>query len=102
MDPQKMKEAYQRLEALDDRLSYKVRPKKHSMVQPSPDQINSHLTDVAEFTLELKEILRDMMLAFASKPKASQGSQGPPQGPPKGPPGGTPGSTPPGGLPTTG
>ena len=72
MDPQKMKEAYQRLEALDDRLTYKVRPKKHSMVQPSPDQINTHLGDVAEFTLELKEILRDFMLSFAARPKPPQ------------------------------
>ncbi|MDA8017813.1 MAG: hypothetical protein MPN21_10230 [Thermoanaerobaculia bacterium] len=68
MDPQQMKEAYQRLEALDDRLSYKVRPKKHSMVQPSPDQINAHLNDLADFSLELKEILRDFMLSFAKKP----------------------------------
>lgn len=72
MDPQKMKEAYQRLEALDDRLAYKVRPKTRSMVQPSPDQINSHLRDVAEFTLELKEILRDFMLSFAARSKPPQ------------------------------
>ena len=72
MDPLKMKEAYQRLEALDERLTYKVRPKKHSMVQPSPDQINAHLSDVAEFTLELKDILRDFMLSFAAKPKPPQ------------------------------
>ena len=69
MDPKKMKEAYDRLETLDDRLAYRVRPKTHTMVQPTPDQINKHLDDVAEFTLELKDILRDFMLCFASKPK---------------------------------
>ena len=67
MDPEKMKEAYQRLEALDDRLAFKVRPKSGGFTQPTPEQINTHLTDVANFTLELKDVVRDLMLAFASK-----------------------------------
>lgn len=66
MDPEKMKAAYQRLEALDERLSYKIRPKS-GYTQPSSDQINAHLTDVANYTLELKDIVRDLMLAFASR-----------------------------------
>ena len=66
MDPEKMKAAYQRLEALDERLSYKIRPKS-GYTQPSADQINAHLTDVANYTLELKDIVRDLMLAFASR-----------------------------------
>ena len=66
MDPEKMKAAYQRLEALDERLSYKIRPKS-GYTQPSADQINAHLADVANYTLELKDIVRDLMLAFASR-----------------------------------
>lgn len=66
MDPERMKEAYQRLEALDERLSYKIRPKS-GYTQPSADQINAHLADVANYTLELKEVIRDLMLAFASR-----------------------------------
>lgn len=66
MDPERMKQAYQKLEALDERLSYKIRPKS-GYTQPSADQINAHLTDVANYTLELKDILRDLMLAFASR-----------------------------------
>lgn len=66
MDPERMKQAYQRLEALDERLSYKIRPKT-SYTQPSADQINAHLNDVANFTLELKDIVRDLMMAFASR-----------------------------------
>ncbi|MEM8932098.1 MAG: hypothetical protein AAGE94_13040 [Acidobacteriota bacterium] len=61
-----MKEAYQRLESLDDRLSYKIRP-KGGFTQPSQDQINAHLNDVANYTLELKDILREFMLSFATK-----------------------------------
>ena len=66
MDPDRMKEAYQRLEALDDRLSYKIRP-KGGYLQPSQDQINAHLGDVANYVLELKDIMRELMLAFATR-----------------------------------
>lgn len=66
MDADRMKEAYQRLEALDDRLSYKIRP-RGGFTQPSQDQINSHLEDVANYVLELKDILRETILAFATK-----------------------------------
>lgn len=66
MDPERMKEAYRRLEALDDRLSYKIKP-KGGFTQPSADQINAHLNDVANYTLELKDIMRELMLSFATR-----------------------------------
>lgn len=66
MDPDRMKEAYQRLEALDDRLTYKIRPKQ-GYTQPSTDQVNTHLGDVANYVIELKDIVRELMLAFARK-----------------------------------
>ncbi len=69
MDGNRLKEAYQRLEALDERLTYKVRPSSHStMVSPSADQIDARLRDLAKYTVELKEILRDFMLSFAKRP----------------------------------
>lgn len=67
MDPERMKEAYQRLEALDDRLSYKIRPKNVGYTQPTTEQVHAHLNEVASYTLELKEVVRDLMLAFASR-----------------------------------
>ncbi|MEM8993741.1 MAG: hypothetical protein AAGF23_03000 [Acidobacteriota bacterium] len=84
MDPERMKEAYQRLEALDERLSYKIRP-KGGYLQPSADQINHHVNDVANYVLELKDILRELMLSFATRrqPPAQPGS--PPQTPPQPP-----------------
>lgn len=69
MDPKKMKEAYQRLEVLDDRLTYKVRSGTRTTIQPTPDQINAKVKDLAEYTLQLKDILREFMLAFAAKKK---------------------------------
>lgn len=69
MNPQKMKEAYQRLEMLDERLTYKIRSGTRTMVQPTPDQINAKVKDLAEYTMELKDILRDFMLSFANPPR---------------------------------
>ena len=66
MDPDRMKEAYRRLEVLDDRLSYKIKP-KGGFTQPSADQINDHVNDVAKYVLELKDIVRELMLSFATK-----------------------------------
>ncbi|MEM1202352.1 MAG: hypothetical protein AAGN66_03915 [Acidobacteriota bacterium] len=69
MDPQRLKEAYQRLEALDERLTFKIRPSQ-SMVQPTPDQLNKKYADLSNYTLELKDIMREFMLAFARRPSS--------------------------------
>lgn len=70
MDPNRLKEAYQQLEALDDRLSYKIRPKSSGMISPTIEQLDAKLRDLASFTLELKDILREFILAFAKKPSS--------------------------------
>ena len=76
MDPQKMKEAYQKLESLDERLTYKIRA-RGTTVQPTTDQLNAKLNDVATYTIELKEILQEFMLAFATRrPPEGQPPQG--------------------------
>ncbi|HEV8630649.1 MAG TPA: hypothetical protein VGV61_10060 [Thermoanaerobaculia bacterium] len=67
MDPNRFKEAYGRLELLDDRLSYKVRSGAKAR-GTSPEQLDVRVRDVAEMVLELKDILREVMLAIASKP----------------------------------
>jgi hypothetical protein len=67
MDPERLKEAYQQLEALDERLSYKIRPRDGSMISPTIEQVDAKLKDLAIFTLELKDILREFMLAFAKR-----------------------------------
>jgi len=67
MDPNRLKDAYQQLEALDDRLTHKVRPRAGT-ISPTADQIDARLRDLAAYTIELKEILREFMLAFAKKP----------------------------------
>ncbi len=66
MDPKRLKEAFQRLEALDERLTYKIRPRSSgTMRPPSVDQVEAKMRDLASYTIELKEIMREFMLAFA-------------------------------------
>lgn len=69
MDSKRLKEAYERLEALDERLTYKVRPRPGAMMSPTADQVDDKLKDLANYTVELKDILRDFMLAFARRRK---------------------------------
>jgi len=69
MDPQRLRDAYQKLQALDDRLTYKVRPKPGgAMTRPTPEQIEQSLRDLATYTVELKDVLEELFVAIASKP----------------------------------
>ena len=69
MDGQRLREAYQRLESLDERLGYKIRPRAMvSMSPPTADQVDGRLRELAGYTVELKEIMKEFMLAF-SKPR---------------------------------
>jgi hypothetical protein len=72
MDPQRLRDAYQKLKALDERLTYKVRPKPGgAMTRPSPEQIEQSLRDLATYTVELKDVLEELFVAIASKPPAA-------------------------------
>ncbi len=72
MDSNRLKEAYQRLEALDERLSYKVKPRSSTMTSPTADQVDAKVRDLATYTLELKDIMREFMLAFARVRKSGE------------------------------
>ena len=69
MDSNRLKEAYQRLEFLDERLRYKIKPRAGTMASPTADQVDAKLRDLATYTLELKDIMREFMLAFARQRK---------------------------------
>ncbi|MEA2694337.1 MAG: hypothetical protein QOJ16_3724 [Acidobacteriota bacterium] len=63
-----MKDAYQKLQMLDERLTYKVRPKPGgAMTRPNPEQIEQSLRDLATYTVELKEIVQELFQAIAGK-----------------------------------
>jgi hypothetical protein len=76
MDPQKLKDAYQQLQLLDDRLTHKVRPRPGgALVRPTPEMLEVQLRDLATFTVELKDIVHELFLAIAGAPAAK-----PPEG----------------------
>jgi hypothetical protein len=69
VDPQRLKETYQKLQILDDRLTHKVRPRAGgALVRPGPDQLEQSLRDLAQYTIELKEIVAELILAIGTKP----------------------------------
>ncbi|HZF08372.1 MAG TPA: hypothetical protein VFE33_06235 [Thermoanaerobaculia bacterium] len=73
MDPQRLKDAYQKLQMLDDRLTYKVRPKPGgAMTRPNPEQLEQAMRDLATYTVELKEVVQELFLAIAGKAKAEE------------------------------
>jgi hypothetical protein len=75
MDAQRLRDAYQKLQSLDDRLTHKVRPRPGgALVRPSPDHLELALRDLANYTVELKEIVEELILAIASRPKPHEES----------------------------
>ena len=67
MDPNRFKETYARLELLDDRLSYRVRSRAQAR-GTTPEQLDERMRDMAEMLLELKDVVRELMLSIAGKP----------------------------------
>jgi len=73
MDPQKLKDVFDRLEALDDRLSYRLRGRTVAgSHRASPEELEERLRDVTSYVLELRELVRDLMLAIAARPSAAE------------------------------
>jgi hypothetical protein len=69
MDPQRLKDAYQKLQSLDDRMTHKVRPRSGSLVRASTDQLELAVRELANYTVELKEVVDELFQAIASRPR---------------------------------
>lgn len=68
IDPQRFKDAFERLELLDDRLSHKIRPRSGGgLMRGTPEQHEEQLRDLSTYTLELKDIVKELFLAIAGK-----------------------------------
>ncbi len=71
MDAQRLKDAYLKLQSLDERLTHKVRPRPGgALVRPSPDHLELALRDLAAYTVELKEVVEELFLSIAGRPKS--------------------------------
>jgi hypothetical protein len=69
MNPDKLKEVYERLESLDDRLGHKLRARGGAS-RATLEQLEDRVRDLTTYTSELRELVSDLVLAFASKPAA--------------------------------
>lgn len=77
MDPQRLKQAYAKLRSLDERMTFKVRPRTGGgLSRTGIEQLEEKLRDLASYTIELKDVVRELMLAIGSKPKAPGGGGG--------------------------
>ena len=83
MDPQRLKDAYQKLQSLDDRLTWRIRPRAGGpLVRPAPEQLEQAMRELAAYTIELKEVVEELFQAIAGKPSAGAGGgAGPGAGP---------------------
>ncbi len=71
MDPQRLKDTYQKLQSLDERMTHKVRPARGgALLRPSSEQLETAMRDLAAYTVELKEVVQELILSIASKPSA--------------------------------
>jgi hypothetical protein len=69
MDAERFKQAYARLEALDERLTHKVRPTKgRSLTRPTAEQLEVRMQDLADYSVALKEVVAELFLAIAGRP----------------------------------
>lgn len=74
MDPKRFKDAYDRLQYLDDNLTYKVRRHGRTRLHsPSLEEVDDALKTLGDFTTELKDVVRELFLAIGSKPKTEDG-----------------------------
>ncbi len=72
MDAKRFKEAHEKLELLDDRLTYKVRPRAGATLSHvTLEQLEERHRDLANYTIELKEILQELFQAIAGQPAES-------------------------------
>lgn len=70
MDPQRVKEVYERLEALDDRLGHRLRNRGGGPGRLSLEQLEDRVRDLTAYTTELRELVRDLIQAIAARPGA--------------------------------
>lgn len=76
MDPQRLKDAYQKLQLLDEMHTHKVKPRVGgALVRPSQEMLEQQMRDLASYTVELKEVVQELFLAIAGRPKPPEGGQ---------------------------
>lgn len=66
MDVDKIKHVCDRLDILDDRLTHRVRPRQPAnMGRLNPQLMEERVKDLSAYTVELKEIVRELAESLA-------------------------------------
>jgi hypothetical protein len=75
MDGKRFQDAYHKLQALDERWTYKIRPRSGALHRLSTDQLEERYRELAEYSIGLKEVLHDLFQAIAGRPAESPTSE---------------------------
>ena len=71
MDSRRFHAALEKLQALDELSTYKVRPRAGAMRRLNIDHLAEQHKDLAEYTIALKEILHELFAAIATPTEPS-------------------------------
>lgn len=66
MDPERFRAVYQRLQNLDEGSTYEIRP-RIGMHRPTLEEMDDKARALATYTVELREIVEELMQAIAAK-----------------------------------
>jgi hypothetical protein len=69
MDNQRFRDAYARLQRLDEGQTYKLRDRGRSATRLTTEQLEDRLREVSHYTLELKEVLQELFVAIGTPSK---------------------------------
>jgi hypothetical protein len=72
MDPKRFREAYTKLQLLDERMTYKLRPRAMGAARATVEQVEDRVRELSAYTVELKEVLDALFVAISSKPQAEE------------------------------
>ncbi len=61
MNRDKLRELREHLEFIDDRYTHRLRSGGSSLVRPGADEVERRQRDLVEYTIELKETLRQLL-----------------------------------------
>ena len=69
MDPERFRAAYERMQTLNENSTYKVRPRT-GLHRPTLEDLDDRSRDLAAYTVELREIVEELMQAIAARRKS--------------------------------
>jgi hypothetical protein len=77
VDPNRLKQTFAKLRSLDERMTHKVRPRTGGgLTRASTDQLEERHRELAQYTIELKEVVQELILTVGSRPRPPEAGEG--------------------------